>query len=167
MVTGEVTDLKEFHKDNTVDFIVKLKDEVSSIDIEKKFKLSNNLSCNNLVLFNQKHQIKKYSDEVEILNEFFDLRLEYYGKRKEHQLSVLSKEMAVLENKARFITEINNGKLSIQNCKKDQVIAKLVNGNYKTQAQLDGLSSTDQTYEYLLGMSLWSLTLEKVETLRD
>ena len=67
MQEGEVLDIKEFHQDNTVDFHIKFKDNISSIDVEKKLKLTTNISFNNFVLFNDQHQIKKYQDELEIL----------------------------------------------------------------------------------------------------
>ena len=103
MQQGEVTDMKEFHKDNTVDFQIKLRDEVNSLDIEKKLKLSSSINCNNLVLFDKNNQIRKYKDELQILEEFFNLRLDFYAKRKNHQLKLLTKDMRILENKSRFI----------------------------------------------------------------
>ncbi len=47
--------------------------------------------------------------------------------------------MAVLENKARFITEINDGTLKIQNLKKEQVIEKLVQAKYLSQKQIEDI----------------------------
>ena len=48
--------MKEFHKDNTVHFVLTLKDDVDKIDkadggIEKRLKLVSSISANNLVLF--------------------------------------------------------------------------------------------------------------------
>jgi len=57
MQRGDVIDdMKEFHKDNTVHFVLKLKEDVAKLEkleggIEKKFKLVSSLSANNLVLF--------------------------------------------------------------------------------------------------------------------
>lgn len=113
MQAGEVADMKEFHQDNTVDFHIKFSEPISVVDVEKRLKLVSSISANNYVLFDQKQKIKRYSNECEILREFFDLRLEFYSKRKENQLRALRKEMCILENKSRFITEINNGSLRI------------------------------------------------------
>ena len=51
-----IEDMKEFHKDNTVHFVLKLKEDVAKIErmeggIEKKLKLVSSISANNLVLF--------------------------------------------------------------------------------------------------------------------
>jgi hypothetical protein len=51
MNNGPVDDMKEFHKDNTVNFVIKLKEEVDKLDIYKVFKLTSSISANNLVLF--------------------------------------------------------------------------------------------------------------------
>jgi len=50
--------------------------------IEKKFKLATSISTTNMVCFDQEGRIKKYAGPEEILREFFELRLEFYNKRK-------------------------------------------------------------------------------------
>ena len=132
MTKGEIEDLKEFHKDNTVDFIIKLKADVASIErepggIEKKFKLMAPLSANNMVLFDKDQRIKKYASATCILEEFFALRYEFYEKRKTLVIKQLQHEISILENKSRFITELISGELKIQNKPKDQVIKILQN----------------------------------------
>ena len=59
------------------------------------------------------------------MEEFFKARIEIYGKRKSHQLRVLKKEIGVLKNKARFIEELNAGKLKIQGVPKPELIKLL------------------------------------------
>jgi DNA topoisomerase-2 len=109
MISGDlVEDLKEFHKDNTVHFVLKLKDDVDKIEkreggIHKQMKLTSSISCNNFVLFDKDHKIKRYENETQILEEFFEVRLELYKNRKGHMMRLLEKEIAILKNKARFI----------------------------------------------------------------
>ena len=121
MMEGDlIEDILEFHKDNTVDFKIKLKDDVDSIEksfpggIKKKFKLSTTISANNYVLFDKFGKIKRYDDEIQILEEFFNERFDLYRKRKEYLIRVLKKEVTQLQNKQRFIKEITSGKLSIK-----------------------------------------------------
>jgi DNA topoisomerase II len=69
----KISDIKEFHKDNTVHFeltVPGLK-KLSDAEIEKDFKLSTSLSCSNFVLFNRDYKIRRYANEIEILEEFF------------------------------------------------------------------------------------------------
>lgn len=119
MMQGEtIEDLKEFHKDNTVHFVLKTKEDVDKIQkreggVEKFLRLTSNISCNNFVLFDKDHKIKKYENELEILEEFFTERLDLYKQRKSHMIRLLEKEIAILTNKSRFIQELNNGLLKI------------------------------------------------------
>ena len=56
MAKQEIDDIKEYHQCNRVSFVIsspklqQFKKEVGGL--EKKFKLSTSLSCNNYVLFN-------------------------------------------------------------------------------------------------------------------
>ena len=78
----ELDDVKEYHKDNTVSFVLKGSNlrnfENTEGGISKKFKLTTSVSLNNFVLFDSKQRIKKYANEVEIIEEFFPIRLELY-----------------------------------------------------------------------------------------
>jgi len=80
------------------------------------------LSTRNYVLFDKDGKIKKYGDEVEILSEFYWVRYELYGKRKEYCIKELKREQSVLENKKRFIVMINDGAFKFNNIPKDELI---------------------------------------------
>ena len=63
------------------------------------------------MLFDRDCCLKKYENEMEILREFYDVRLEVYCKRKDWLVSKLEAETARLSNQARFIMEKIEGKL--------------------------------------------------------
>lgn len=67
-------------------FIISLtekgKEAIKKEGIEKVFKLAGNLSITNMVCFDPLGKIKKYSTPEQILDDFFDVRLAYYQKRK-------------------------------------------------------------------------------------
>jgi DNA topoisomerase-2 len=100
MKNDEIDDVKEYHKDNTVSFVIKgtnLRDfERSEGGISKKFKLTSSVSLNNFVLFDSKQRIKRYANEVEILEEFFPIRYGLYTRRKEFILGVLNRELKTM-----------------------------------------------------------------------
>ena len=50
--------------------------------LEKKFKVTTNVSTSNMVCFDAEGRIRKYETVEEILNDFYQLRLRYYAKRK-------------------------------------------------------------------------------------
>lgn len=65
------------------------------------------------VLFDHMGCLKKYETVQDILKEFFDLRLNYYGLRKEWLVGMLGAESIKLNNQARFILEKIQGKIAI------------------------------------------------------
>lgn len=70
----EIEEIKEYHQENRVHFVLKvpkLQEIINGEGIEKKFKLSTSLSTNNYVLFDYNGKIRRYSGEYEILQEFY------------------------------------------------------------------------------------------------
>uniref|UniRef100_A0A8C3C6B9 Topo IIA-type catalytic domain-containing protein n=1 Tax=Cairina moschata TaxID=8855 RepID=A0A8C3C6B9_CAIMO len=112
-----ITDYKEYHTDTTVKFVVKMSEEklaeAEAVGLHKVFKLQTNLTCNSMVLFDHVGFLKKYESPQDILKEFFELRLRYYGLRKEWLIGMLGAESAKLSNQARFILEKIDGKIVI------------------------------------------------------
>ena len=116
----------------TVDFLVKMKgNELQKLvkegeeEIEKYFKLSTSLSISNIYLFNYKGIITKYDNVLDIIEEFYEYRLEMYVKRKKYYIRILENELMILKYKVQFINDILTKKLFIEQKKKDDVIEKL------------------------------------------
>ena len=74
--------------------------------------------------------MKKYNDACEILKDFYELRFEFYGKRKQYLEGMLEAEALKLSNQARFILEKCDGSLVIENKKKKVMIADLIRKNF-------------------------------------
>ena len=186
-LAGFIQDYKEYHTDNLVHFKVYMSAENMSIaeaeGFDKKFKLSSTLSTGNMVGFSSEGRIKKYADAEEILQEFYDIRLRLYQKRKEHLADLLTNEWTKLDNKVKFVLEIIKGKLVIQNRKKKEILKELQSRGYKQfskktssavpededaageEQEDSAVAILSDGYDYLLSMPLWNLTMEKVEKL--
>jgi len=174
--TGQIEDFKECHTEATVHFVITVTEEQMAaheyIGLEKSFKLRSSLSTNNMMFFDKDGKIKRYSDERQIIEEFAELRLEYYHKRKAHLVRNLRIQAEVLAAKARFVQEVIDEKLKVKNRKKDVLIEDLRNHGFKTLHEItegESLEGVDgpqgKGWEYLLGMPLWSLTAERVASL--
>lgn len=50
--------------------------------LEKALKLTSSLATTNMVCFDVNGKIKKYATPEEIIDDFYDVRLSYYMKRK-------------------------------------------------------------------------------------
>ena len=73
-------------------------------------------SCSYQVLFNKDGCLHKYSDELEILSEFYSVRLDMYHRRKQWIEGQLTAESDRLNSQARFIMEKIEGKIVIGQC---------------------------------------------------
>lgn len=192
----KISDFKENHTDSTVSFTITAeKSDLDKYETEKggllaKFKLTGSVSTSNMHLFDTDGVIAKYPNPEAILNAFYQLRLEFYDKRKALLLSKLRREQRMLSNKARFVEEVCSGDLVVSNRKRAVILAELKSRSYELfdkdskaksnegdddeeEGEEDELSDSDgdgenlaKGYEYLLGMKIWSLTFEKAEELR-
>uniref|UniRef100_A0A0X3PUD6 DNA topoisomerase 2 n=1 Tax=Schistocephalus solidus TaxID=70667 RepID=A0A0X3PUD6_SCHSO len=134
-VPASILDYKEYHTDATVRFVVRMTPEklreAEAIGLHKFFKLSTAMTTNSMVLFDHMGCVKRYASVSEILKEFFELRLEWYNKRKSYLEGMLSAEARRLENQARFVLEKIQGKISIENRAKRDLIRLLKEHNYE------------------------------------
>jgi len=183
----DLKDFKENHTDSTVSFT--LTADKGKIDLWEtlpgglmsKFKLSGSLSTSNMNLFDEKGRICKYDTPESIFQTFFVTRLDFYTQRKAALLKVLRREHGILDNKARFVESVCNGKLKLNNRKKKELLNELQKLGFDTfekdkkekdaeeeeeEEEEASVAELTKGYEYLMGMKLWTLTMEKVNKLK-
>uniref|UniRef100_A0A6C0DMB8 DNA topoisomerase (ATP-hydrolyzing) n=1 Tax=viral metagenome TaxID=1070528 RepID=A0A6C0DMB8_9ZZZZ len=157
--------LKSFENHYTaknVKFILKIADgckkDLDDNKILSEFNLtsSKNLGLNNMHLFSEKGNIKKYNTTSAIIKEWFNTRIEKYYDRKEKQLSIMEDEFKVLSAKIRFIIDIIDGNIIIMNIKIKDIEDELLKKDYYKY---------NDSYDYLLRMPISHLTAEKKEAL--
>jgi DNA topoisomerase-2 len=159
-----IKDYNDMSTDKVVDFEIVLNEPIDESkdssnvynNFEKTMKLYSTLSTNNMHLFNDEEKLTKYSDVKEIIDSYFPIRLEYYQKRKDHQITTLEEDLNLLQNKSKFIMENIKGTIDLRNKKKTVVIDMLTEKDYD---KLDG-EQYDPEYKYLLKMPMDSLTEE-------
>ena len=134
---------------------------------EKKFKLTSTKYTNlrNMHLYNQHGQIKKYHSVEEIIDEFYQIRLEFYQTRKDHILNRLSKELELIAYRVKFINELLNDTLDLRKKKKEQVQQILKEKGYPELTTKMNDSNAIKNYDYLIKMYLDTLTQEKIDDL--
>ncbi|KAK4943545.1 DNA topoisomerase 2 [Elasticomyces elasticus] len=186
-VPSFIKDYRDYNTHDQVHFIIQMDEKHMQTAVDEglveKFKLNRSVATSNLVAFDPEGRITKYANVEAIMDEFYSYRLQLYAKRKEWLLQDMQKDLRRLTNQARFIQMIIDGKLSISKKKKNVLIAELQKLGFdpfpKTkdaskeseilQAGDDEEAEDDSTdassYDYLLGMALWSLTQERVEKL--
>merc|ERR1711871_1315678 len=143
----------------------KLSKLVKADTLEKKLKLTKKINITNMHLFNTEGTIKKFANAREIINEFYNERLQIYDLRKAYQLRLLNNEMLHLKYKVMFIEYVLDGKIVINNKTKQSIIDKLVEYKFPELSKDINSSNDSKSYNYLTTMALFSLTKEKIEEL--
>jgi len=129
-------------------------------ELEKLLKLYTTYSTNNMHLFDHEEHLQKYDTASDIIEAYYPIRYEYYVTRKEYQIDIIKKDLIILTNKARFMTEILEDKIDLRK-KKNQVIIELLS-NMKFDKHPDNL---ENPYNYLIKMPIDSVSEESVEKL--
>ena len=138
-----IEDIRENHTYNRVCFEVTILDEyVKKLKEDddlfiKTFNLQSTINIKNMVLFSPEGKLKKYNSIEEILETFYNLRLEYYHLRKDYMISLLKKEVDTLSNKARFIKMVIEDELVIKRKKRAVLVNELYALKFDTQTMLN------------------------------
>ena len=162
-----IKDVLENYTDTTVEFVItfskgklaeleSMKGEHGSNGLEKLLKLYSTSSTTNMNLFNSEDKLRKYDSVEEIIDGYFDIRLEYYEDRKKYMIDALERELLILSNKAKYIQELLDGTIDLRKKKKQEIISMLQEKNYNS---IDG----DDEYKYLVKMPMDSVSDENVE----
>lgn len=206
-----IKDMEEQHGMN-IRFVIKLsKEEMTKslqIGLLERFKLISSINLTNMVAFDPLGKIKKYESSLEILKDFYYVRLEYYQRRKDFMTDELQNQLKRLTEQARFIKLIIDREISVSNKKRKDLVEILQKHKFtrfnkkgkpikenddlfmaedddaeieadETNADISQLNAGQNEedeeenrpetvysqYDYLLGMSLWSLTRERYEKL--
>lgn len=155
---GDIVSIKANHTDTTVDFKVQLSaaaiEKIQRIGIEKAFKLSVTIDIGNMHAFTTAGNMKKYENEIDILNEFFVERRKLYHERKRYQISALEDICRRLRQKIKFIQLVVTGQFSFTGKRRPQLLEEFAKHSFDETA-----------HEYLLNMPMWNLTQDKKDSL--
>ncbi|KAJ1892411.1 DNA topoisomerase 2, partial [Kickxella alabastrina] len=146
--------------------------------LEERFKLASFITTTNMVCFDREGRLRRYATPEEIIEDFYPLRLRYYQLRKENMAEKLGHDLQMANNRARFVMEIIEKKLIVNNRKRADIIKELRDRGYASMPKAikpvvagdpdsEQGANADQPsdYDYLLVMPIWNLTQEKVEKL--
>jgi DNA topoisomerase-2 len=81
-----IKDYLEYNTPTTVHFIIKMEEKQMKITLEKgleeRFKLAKTMATSNLVAFDSQGRIQRYENVLDIMEEFYHIRLKCYERRK-------------------------------------------------------------------------------------
>ena len=149
------------HSSDRVHYVLKFP-RTNLAELQKKNKLDDILKMRegegeNLTTLDENGKLKVLERAEEIVDYFVEFRLGYYGKRKARLLADLTRQIDILDAKSRFIDAVIKGRIVVANEKKPDIIKAI---------EKEGISKQDDSYDFLLGMPIWSLTHEKYTELQ-
>jgi DNA topoisomerase-2 len=161
---------KELSGDIDVNFIItfqnnKLEELEGKMDkdqlyngLEKALKLYKTVSTTNMHLFNQDEVLQKYESVSEIIDSYYEKRLEMYQQRKDFLIQKYEQELVELSNKLNYINENIEGTIDLRRKTNDEVTQLLSSKNY---------SLIDGNYKYLIHMKMNSVTEENALKIKN
>ena len=156
----EIVSYEDNCKDN-IDYTIKFtRANLESLDdtaLIKLLKLEES-ETENFNTLDENGKLKIFDSVEDIIQYFINFRLKYYQLRKDFELDKLQHELKVLGNRGKFIKNILDGKIIVNNKSKDEIV---------TQIESIGLEQIDNSYDYLLRMPIYSLTKEMFEKLKE
>lgn len=132
-----IADYKEYNTDTTVRFVIAfLPGEFDKLYAEeggfhRVFKLTSSISTTNMFAFDDKNYLRRYEHANDIFQEYYKIRLDYYGKRKVYLEGMLQAEADKLTDQARFIMEKCDRTLVVENKKRKAMIDELIKRGYR------------------------------------
>ena len=109
-------------------------------------------------LFDAKDVLQKYEKVTDIIDAYYEVRLNLYSSRKDFMIRALERDLVVLSNKAKYIQENLDGTIDLRKKKREEVQTMLTEKGYD---KIDD----DEDYRYLVKMPMDSVTEENVEKL--
>lgn len=157
----ELVDKKEINGyenlgEECINYQIKIsRDKLAALDelaIIKLFRLRES-EVENFTCLDENGKLIIFNNHEEILKYFIDFRLGFYTKRKDLLLSSNISLNEKLNNQIQFIRLVVNNKIIVNNKKKEDIIKQL---------ESHSLLRIEGDYNYLLNMSIYSLTQEKI-----
>ena len=164
-----IKDYDDMSKDVNVDFTIEfakgkleefelMKSDYGCNSVQKILKLYTTNTNTNMHLFNANDKLHKYESVEEIIDDYYVTRLKMYQTRKDYIISSLEKELLLLSNKSRYITEILNDTIDLRKKKKEEILTLLTSKKYD-------IMNDDTEFKYLIKMPMDSVTEENVQKL--
>ena len=164
---GLIKDMVSLCTEVSVDFTVvfpkgKLQELEKTVDsngingVEKLLKLTTTISTTNMHMFDKDIKLHKYSRVEEVVDAFYEVRLDMYRKRKEYLVKEFEHRLLKLSNRAIYIQETLSGVVDLRRKKTEHVNSLLTERKYD---KIDG------DYKYLIKMPMDSVTEENVESI--
>ena len=142
--------------ENSLQFRIWLPKSINeNIDLLEYLKLIKPIT-ENFTCIDNNNKIIIFNNAEELINKYIEIKKLYINKRKEYLLNKYNNDLDILTSKLEFISRYIDGRLLINKKSKSEIIEQL--------QKVSTIKNIDN-YSYLLSMSIYSLTKEKINEL--
>ena len=131
---------------------------LSEDELLQKLKLVKTVT-ENYTCLDENNKIIEFESADDIISYYIDVKYKFLCLRKDYLLRSLKKKLSILSSKITFIKKIIDGELVIQKRSKSDIEKDLL--------QIDEIIKVNDSYDYLLNMSLYTLTKERLQKLSE
>lgn len=125
---------------------------INKLGLSKKF-------SENYTSINENNEVVPFKDIKVLFKSFCDIRLDYFQKRKDYQISKLKQDLLIQASKYLFVKGITEGTIVINNKKKAEIIKQI--------EPIERIIKDEGSYDYLLRMPIYNITKEKVAEIKE
>ena len=116
---GGLRELTENHTENSVSFLLRLRpDAIDSLErsgrkggLARALHLERNISLSNMHAFDGRGRLRKFHSPLDIIDEYWPLRLGAYRRRRDATLHAAAVEERMARSKAQFISDVQSGRI--------------------------------------------------------
>ena len=174
---------EEMQKEKIVDYVYNCSDTKIDIDVVftpsvlakmiqtgkvySTMKLTSKKGISNMHLFDRNNSIRKYRTVEAIIDDFFEIRLNMYEKRKQYNIDNLQRMVQVVTWKMKFIKYVIENKIVVFKRSRDNVMEQV--RKYEFPELITSESSDNQrpSFDYITKIPLFSMTQDKVDELQN
>jgi DNA topoisomerase-2 len=155
----KITKYEDYSEDNfhfVVHFNRKYLDSLSDDKLYDLLKLRKKVT-ENFTVITEKNTIQQYDNVTDVIWHYIEVKKEYLKKRKDHMIKTLTENIKYDVSRYVFVSKIVDGSLVISRRPTKDIIDDL--------EKTEKIIKKDDSFDYLLNMSISSITEEKMNQL--
>lgn len=158
----------DLYDDDSVNFVLYLEPDyyedvkADAAEFEKRFKLTTSWRLSNMTCFNNEMQIVKYNCIGDMVEAFFEPRLEAYEERRQNEMARLEREALEADAKARFLRAVLEGEIELRRATDEEIVSSMILHSLPPLSDPEHPDTVD-AYEYLLRLRMDRVKASAIE----
>jgi DNA topoisomerase II len=136
--------------------------KANPVEFEKRFHLTSTWRNSNMVCFNNDTNITNYKCVGDMMEEYYQVRLQKYTERKAHEIARLEREAQLADAKARFLQGVLDGTIDLRRATDEQIVALMKANSLPPLSDEEHPDAVD-AYEYLLRIRIDRVKASAIE----